>query len=165
MENFEILVGREHIDPKLLMGGDLSIARIMGSLNLCVCFAGMLDGRNIAACLLGEHEGHACEVDELVVDESYAESGLDRELLTYVMDYARSKGFNSMEIGAGNAFLEKHQLLLKTGFRVTGVVLDYYQSEGKSMVVRNSIVNRDMIRYRVDFQDGWDTWTEEVKLK
>lgn len=164
MEGFTITIGRENIDHRLLMLTDPSLARVMGELNMCTCFAGMLGGKNVAACLLNEQAGNGvCDIMNFSVANEYDGSGLGRELLFYVMDYARSRGFRFLETGTGNAKLETHRMLQKTGFRVIGVFPDYYQSDGQSLAVENGIVNRDMVRYRVDFLDGWVTWTKEVK--
>lgn len=161
----EILVGREHVDPRLLMHADPSLARVMGHLNQCTCFAAMESGKNVAACLLSEHNDGICDLVNFSVDENYKEHGIGKELLLHVMTYAREKGFRYLETGVGNADLDAHGSLQKTGFRLIGVVPDYYQSDARSLSVLNGIVNRDMVRYRVDFQDGWVTWTEEVKTK
>lgn len=152
MEGFEFLIGREHIDPALLIRSDPSIARVMGQINLCVCFAGKLDGKNAAACLLNEQLGNGvCDVANLAVADGFRGQGLYREMLLHVMDYAREKGFHYLEIGAGNADLDAHKTLQKMGFRVIGVVQDHYQSGGQSLAVENGIVNRDLLRYRIDF--------------
>lgn len=152
MEGFEILTGREHIDPGLLIRADSSIARVMGQMNLCTCFAGMYGGKNAAACLLNEQFGDGvCDVSHVAIADEYRALGLYRELLLHVMDYAREKGFRYMEIGSGNADLDTHKTLQKMGFRVTGVVPDHFQSGGHGLAVENGIVNRDLLRYRVDF--------------
>lgn len=158
----EFLIGRDYVDPRLVMRADPSLARVMGHLSLCTCFAGMQDGENVAACLLDESSGDVCDIVNFAVSDACRDQGLDTEILRYVMDYARDKGFRYMEIGTGNAYLDIHKKFLKMGFRVIGVMPDYYQSDGKSMIVENSIVNRDMIRYRIDFQDGWTTWSKDA---
>lgn len=165
MENLQILIGREHIDPKLLIQSDPSLARVMGHLNQCICFAAMENGRNVAACLLKEHSNGISDLMNFSVSEDSHDRGIGKELLLYVMNYAREKGFRYLETGVGNADLDAHSSLQKTGFRVIGAVPDYYLADGKSPLVLNGIVNRDMLRYRVDFNDGWVTWTKEVKYK
>lgn len=164
MDGFTVLTGRDNVDPRLLMAADPSLARVMSQLNLCTCFAGMFNGNNVAACLLNEQYGNGiCDAVNFAVASEYSETDVSREMLLNVMEYARSRGFHYIEIGAGNAKLEMHRLLQRTGFRVIGVFPDYYQSDVKSLVVEHGIVNRDMVRYRADFNDGWATWTEEVK--
>lgn len=152
MEGFEIATGRENIDPALLMRSDPSIARVMGQINLCTCFAGIYNGKNAAACLLNEQVGDGvCDVVNLAVADEFRGQGIYREMLLRVMDYAREKGFLYLEIGAGNADLDAHETLQKMGFRVARVIPDYFQSGGHSFVVQNGIVNRDQLHYRVDF--------------
>lgn len=165
MENLQVLIGREHIDPRLLLQSDPSLARVMGHLNQCVCFAAMENGKNVAACLMSEHANGVCDLVNFSIAEDYRDHGVGKELLLYVMNYAREKGFRNLETGVGNADLDAHRSLQKTGFRVIGAVPDYYLADGKSPLVLNGIVNRDMVRYRVDFKDGWVTWTKEVKQK
>lgn len=165
MENLQILVGREHIDPRLPMQSDPSLARVMGHLNQCVCFAAMEDGKNVAACLLSEHNDGTCEVVNFSIAGDYQDHGIGKELLLHVMKYAQEKGFRYLDTGVGNADLGAHGSLQKLGFRVIGVLPNYYLADGKSPLVLNGIVSRDMVRYRVDFNDGWVTWTKEVKNK
>lgn len=163
MEDFEILMGREHIEPKLLLASDPSLARVMGQLNMCTCFAGMTEGKNVVACLLTEHSNGVCEISNFALDPEYTDHGYGKRVLHHAMSHAREKGFRWMETGAGNSNITLHAGLMKMGFRVIGVWTDYYKSEGQSIVVDNGLVNLDMLRYRLDFQDGWVTWTEEVK--
>lgn len=166
MENTQFLVGREHVEPRLLLQSDPSLARVMGHLNQCTCFAALENGVNVAACLLSEAGTNGiCDIVNFSVGEGSQDHGVGKELLLHVMNYAREKGFHYLETGIGNADLDAHRSLQKTGFRVIGVVPDYYQADGKSLAVLNGIVNRDMVRYRVDFNDGWVTWTKEVKYK
>lgn len=166
MEGLEFLVGREHVDPKLLMSADPSLARVMGQMNLCTSFSGMLGGKNVVACLLNEALGNGiCDVSNIAVAEEHSDSDFTSQLLFYVMNYAREKGFRFLEVGVGNADLDAHKALQKMGYRVIGVIPDYYQSDVRGLTVLNGIVNRDMIRYRVDFLDGWVTWTKEVKQR
>lgn len=161
----EILVGREHIDPRLPMQSDPSLARVMGHLNQCVCFAAMEGETNVAACLLSEQSDGVCDIVNFSVSGDSQEHGVGKELLLHVMNYAREKGFRYLETGVGNSDLGAHDSLQKTGFRIIGVTPNYYLADGKSPIVQNGIVNRDMVRYRVDFNDGWVTWTKEVKYK
>lgn len=165
MENLEILIGRDNIDPRILMRSDPSLARVMGHLNQCTCFAAMHDGKNVAACLLSENTNGICDLVNFSISDDYQEQGIGKDLLHYVMKYANDKGFRYLETGVGNADLNAHSSLQKTGFRVIGAVPDYYLADGKSPAVLNGIVNRDMVRYRVDFKDGWVTWTKEVKQR
>ncbi len=166
MAELQFLIGREHVDPRLLMRSDPSIARVMGQMNQCTCFSAMDGTANVAACLLNESASpNTCEVENLAIADGYDGQDIYNEMLAYVMSYAKEKGLRYAQIGLGNANLEQHKILQKMGYRVIGVIQDHYQSDGKSMSVENGIVNRDMLRYRVDFQDGWTTWTKEVKYK
>ncbi len=140
--------------------------RIMGQLNHCTCICGMLLGKNIVACLLDEPTGKdTCEIIALAASEAYEDGGYRFELVSAVADYARGQGFRYMDVCISNADISAFLTLQKMGFRLIGVEADYYATGQQGLSVLNGIVNRDMLRYRADFNSGWVTWTREVKYK
>ncbi len=166
MPELEILTGRAHLDMSLLLGADPSMPRVMGQLNHSTCICGMLSGKNIVACLLNEPGGKdVCEISVLAASEAYEDSDYRLELVSAVADYARGQGFRYMDVCVGNADISAFLSLQKMGFRLSGVEADYYATGQQGLSVVNGIVNRDMLRYRADFNSGWMTWTKEVKYK
>jgi ribosomal protein S18 acetylase RimI-like enzyme len=166
MQELEIKTGREHVDMSLLLGADTSMPRIMGQMSRSTCYCGLLEGKNVVICLLSEPSGgDVCEISAMAVSEAIADTGHSYELVSYIATIAREKGFNFLDVCAGNADGPAFLALQRMGFRLVGVERDYYTAGQQGFSVVNGIVNRDMLRYRVDFNAGWKTWTKEVKYK
>jgi ribosomal protein S18 acetylase RimI-like enzyme len=166
MQELQIVIGRDYADIQLLMSADPSLPRVMGLLNHCTCFCGMLENKNVVACLLNEVPGYdVCEITMLAESELHAGNDYKSELIAYVADYAKGKGYNFLDVCVGNADISSFSALQRMGFRVLAVERDYYQSGGMGFQVVGGIVNRDMLRYRADFNAGWITWSKEVRYR
>jgi ribosomal protein S18 acetylase RimI-like enzyme len=166
MPELYIVTGREFADIQLLLTADPSLPRVMGLLNHCTCFCGMLDNVNVVACLLNEQPGYdVCEISTLAESELHAGNDYKAELIAHVANYAKSKGYNYLDVCVGNADISSFLSLQKMGFRILAVERDHYQSGGMGLQVVGGIVNRDMLRYRADFNAGWITWKKEVQYR
>jgi ribosomal protein S18 acetylase RimI-like enzyme len=166
MAELQIVIGRENADIQLLMSADPSLPRVMGLLNHCTCFCGMLDNQNVVTCLLNEQPGYeVCEITTMAESELHAGNDYKSEIIAHVADYAKSKGYSFLDVCVGNADISSFAALQRMGFRVFAVERDYYQSGGIGFQVVGGIVNRDMLRDRADFTAGWITWTKEVKYR
>ncbi len=152
MDNFSITVSKDLADVDLLLQEQPSLPEAMRQLNLCDAFVGVLGGRTVAVCLLAKRK-HYHEIVNLAVAPLQEESEVIYQLLMYVMDYVRVQGGRFVEIGAGDADLRRHALLIRLGFRVVGVWSDYYLRNGRVTGPGNKTVNRDMLRYRIDLNE------------
>lgn len=149
---FIIVNDRSKIDMDLMRTADDSLPRVMQYMNSAIPFAGLVDGQTVAVCMMEERDG-LYNIVNFAVKEDHQGKGYSREILLYALDYVRTQGGRYVEIGCGNANLRLIAMYQKLGFRFIGVWPDYYLSDSKVPEVENSIVNRDMVRFRMDLQE------------
>jgi len=136
----------------LLMLNEPSLPEAMRQLNLCDAFVAVKDAaKAICVCLLAKRKDFY-DVVNLALDQDYINSGADKEVLLYALDYVRAQGGNIVEIGAGNAELRRHEMLIALGFRVVGVWRNHFPPNTKAAAPQNPVPNLDMIRYRFDLR-------------
>jgi RimJ/RimL family protein N-acetyltransferase len=150
--DFLIVMDKERIDLDLLRLADDSLPRVMRQLETCTPFAGITGGSVVVACLV-EAKDQVHDIVSWAVREGEQGKGFGRAMLEYVLDYLRSSGARWVETGCGNASVRTQTILQKAGFRFLGVWPDYYLSDTKTAHVENSIVERDMVRFRIDLQE------------
>jgi len=151
-DNFTILMEREKMDTNLLLASDPSLPHVMLMLNSCHPFAGVVDGKTVAVCLLEQKE-HYYDIVNLGLDIMHDNKGYCAQIVQSVMDFVRSRGGRYIEAGCGNAQLNFYAMYQKLGFRVTGVWPDYYMYDGRTLTIENNICNRDMVRLRLDLNE------------
>lgn len=150
--NFKIVMDRALLDLDLLRSVDESLPRVMRHMNTAMPFVGVIDGRTVASCLVEQHKGYY-DIVNLAVVSSERNKEYEREMLTYATEYLKANGARYVDIGCGNADLRLFALIQRIGFRIIGVWQDYLLNDYKIASVENSIINRDMIRFRMDLHE------------
>lgn len=152
LNDFFIVIDKDKLDIDLLRSADISLPRVLRYMSTCTPFVGLVGGQTVANCLV-EKRDDCFNVVILAVKDEFQHKGYGRELLAYVMDYIRSQGERYVEIGCGNANLRLLAMLQKAGFRFHSIWPDYLLEDNKTAAVENSIINRDMIRFRADLNE------------
>lgn len=152
MDGFMIVMDKELASVDLLLQNEPSLPEAMRQLNLCDAFVGLAGDRAIAVCLLAKRKGYY-DVVNLAVDARYEDTDACHELLMYVLDYVRVQGGVFVEAGAGNAHTRRHGMFMRLGFRVVGVWADHFLEKTGRQTLENGILNRDMIRYRINLRE------------
>lgn len=148
MRNFEIRPTNE-IDMALLGRSKTPLPQLMLAVRNGLTLAGRIDGKDVAVCIVEMRDG-GYEIIHLAVLPDHEKKGYGRELLLHTLDYIRFLGGETAELGAGNANVRMFTFLQQVGFRVTGVISNYYIYGNERPEVENAIINRDMIRYTAD---------------
>lgn len=147
MSGFAVSMDRNQVEVSFLRD-TAPLPQILRNLAVSTPFICTRDGVLVAECLL-----HTEQVTGEVVNYAYTQEEDCREMLLYVMDFCRAAGIKVLEIGCGNADLALFALLQRMGFRVVEVWPDHLLAESKVAHVKNSIINRDAIRFRADLDD------------
>ncbi|MCY0900960.1 MAG: GNAT family N-acetyltransferase [Firmicutes bacterium] len=80
--------------------------------------------------------------------------GLGKRMVLHAIETAKRTGCSTIEVGTGNSGVGQLAFYQKCGFRITGVDLDFFVRHYPGPIVENGIVCRDMIRLRLDCDDG-----------
>ena len=147
MSGFQVSMDRNQVEVSFLRD-TAPLPQILRNLAVSTPFVCTRDGALVAESLLRVKQA-AGEV----VNYAYIQEDDCREMLLYIMDFCRAAGMKFLEIGCGNADLALFALLQRMGFRLVEVWPDHLLSESKVAHVKNSIINRDTIRFRADLDD------------
>lgn len=138
----------EQAPIELLLLADPSEESIKKYLGRSLVFVGTVDGSVVGVALL-ELDGEVAELWSIAVAEAHQGKGLGRMLLQHVLAEARGRGVRRVELGTGNSSLSQLAFYQRNGFRMVGVVADYF-GDYQPPVVENGIVCRDMVRLEVE---------------
>ena len=83
----------------------------------------------------------------IAVIESCQGQGIGKQLLSEAVKIAERSGCKTIEVGTGNSSLAQLAFYQKAGFRITGVVRDFFVTKN---IIENGIRCRDMIRLSLD---------------
>ena len=102
--------------------------------------------------ILGKTEDRA-ELMNISVVAEWQGQGIGRQLLQHAQDVAKELGYVWLEVGTGNSSLSQLRFYQRAGFRITGVLPDFFVHHYAHPIVEEDIPCRDMIRLtrRLDF--------------
>lgn len=148
--DFAVSMDREHVNIDFLRSTDF-LPNIIRNLNACIPFVCKVDNEIVAECLVLKD----VKYQGLYDISNYAHSGIPylQEAISHIIRYFKQNGGRYLDVGCGNAYIEEYALFQRLGFRVIGVLPDHYMQDSKSAAVENSIINRDMVRLRIDLNE------------
>jgi ribosomal protein S18 acetylase RimI-like enzyme len=140
----------EEMPWDLLLDADPSKARIERYLNDELTRIAKLDNDVVGIYVLARHDPITFELMNIAVREAYQGHGLGRRLLGHAIGLAESKGARVIEVGTGNSSFEALALYQRAGFRIVGVVADFFVDNYPEPIVENGIRCVDMLRLRLE---------------
>jgi hypothetical protein len=154
MDQLEIIMDKEKVDYSLFQLQNYSIADIELSVNQSAAFVAVNGGEVTAQCLVQDKKFY---MD--ITHFAYNNPDDAFSLLQHVIANYKESTCKYVEAGCGNANLDQYALMQRVGFRVIGVVANYYLSDTKTVNVENAIANLDMIRFRFSLTEKGFTTT------
>ena len=132
----------------LLILADPSVQRIRGYLEDGSVFIGERSNMvvAVAVCKLCDDELELCNISVAV---SHQEQGLGSQMLMHVFRVAERHGAKFVTVGTGNSSLRQLSFYQKAGFRISGIIPDYFIGDDPP-VFENLIRCIDMIRLRYE---------------
>ncbi|MEZ7172111.1 GNAT family N-acetyltransferase [Sporosarcina sp. OR05] len=89
------------------------------------------------------------EIKNVAVREDLQGRGIGKKLLLDALRTAKASGSTTVEIGTGNSSIGQLALYQKCGFRISGVVKDFFVNQYEERIFENDIQCRDMIRLEI----------------
>ncbi len=86
------------------------------------------------------------EIINIAVNERIHGRGIGKKLIGDVIQTAKVKGCKRLEVGTGNSSLGQLAFYQKCGFRIDGVIKDFFVDHYEEEIFENGIQCRDMIR-------------------
>lgn len=90
------------------------------------------------------------EIKNIAIREDRQGQGIGKKLLQEAINVAKSKGYEHIEIGTGNSSIGQLALYQKCGFRISGVVKDFFIDYYNEVIMENGIQCMDMVRLRLE---------------
>lgn len=89
------------------------------------------------------------EIKNIAVREDKQGHGIGKKLLGAAIEVAKSHGYEWIDIGTGNSSIGQLALYQKCGFRISGVIKDFFVQHYDEVITENGIQCMDMVRLRL----------------
>jgi ribosomal protein S18 acetylase RimI-like enzyme len=110
------------------------------------CFVAESEKQIVGVYVLLPTRPNTVELVNVAVAEELHGRGIGKQLVMDAIQTAKTKGFQTIEIGTGNAGIGQLALYQKCGFRIIGIDLDFFIRHYPEEIFENGIQCRDMIR-------------------
>ena len=137
---------------ELLLDADPAKELVKEYLNNGECWAAKRDGSEeiLGVYVLNFPEEKTAELINLAVRSDCQGQGIGKECVAHAVQRCRELGISRLEVGTGNSGIGQIAFYQKCGFRMTGVIQDFFLGRLEEEVVENGISCRDMVRFAMD---------------
>src|SRR5699024_6348937 len=90
------------------------------------------------------------EIVNVAVSVDKQGRGMGKQLVLDAIKRAKTKGYQTIEIGTGNSSIGQLALYQKCGLRVVSVDIDFFTRHYTEKILENGIQCRDMIHLSLD---------------
>lgn len=101
-------------------------------------------------CVLVPRSADTAEIVNIAVAEEAQGRGFGTRVLRHTIDAARWAGYVRLKVGTGNSSLNQLAFYQKNGFRIVGVLRDYFVKNYDQPIVENGIPCKDMLLLEMD---------------
>ena len=117
------------------------------------CFAAYVDGCLAGAAVLAECAPGTLVLKNIAVRAELQGRGTGKNLLRFLIEEARARGYTYMTVSTGNSSLGPLALYQKAGFRMVGITPDYFTKHYAERIVEHGIHCRDRIHLQLDLRE------------
>ena len=110
------------------------------------CHVAELAGRIVGVYVLAKLDAKTMEIMNVAIEENMQGRGMGKKLIVDAIQTAQELGYTAIEIGTGNSSIGQLALYQKCGFRIDGVIQDFFVDHYEEPIFENGIQCRDMIR-------------------
>lgn len=142
----------EKLPIELLLLADPSQEIVEEYVNRGECFVAESEQQIVGIYVLLPTRPEIVELVNVAVVEEQHGKGIGKQLVMDAIEVAKTKGYNTIEIGTGNSSIGQLALYQKCGFRIIGVDMDFFIKHYPEEIFENGIQCRDMVRLS---QDLW----------
>lgn len=114
------------------------------------CYIGLDNDEIIGVFVLLPTRPFTIELVNLAVAEKHHSKGYGKRLIQHAIETARNEGYQTIEVGTGNAGIGQLALYQKGGFTITGIDFDFFTKHYPEPIFENGIECKHMIRMSMD---------------
>ncbi|SFE77149.1 Acetyltransferase (GNAT) family protein [Paenibacillus catalpae] len=148
--NIRLLSSSENYPMDLLLLADPSQELVEEYIQRGQCYAAEIENQIVGVYVLLPTRPATVELVNVAVAEDRQGKGIGKQLVKHAIQTARSRGYQTIEIGTGNSGVGQLALYQKCGFRIVGVDIDFFTRHYAEEIYENGIPCRDMIRLSQD---------------
>lgn len=138
----------------LLLLADPSEEQVMKYASTGECYVAVTpDEEIVGVYVLLQLDERTAEIMNVAVAEHMQGKGLGKKLVLHALNEAKSKGMSKVEIGTGNSSINQLALYQKCGFRITGIIENFFIQNYSEPIFENGIQCRDMVRLSVEIKE------------
>ena len=131
----------------LLLLADPSQEQVMKYASNGECYVAVTrDEEVVGVYVLLQLDEQTAEIMNIAVAERKQGKGLGKKLILHALEGAKSLGVKKVEIGTGNSSIGQLALYQKCGFRITGIIENFFIQNYSEPIFENGIQCRDMVR-------------------
>lgn len=139
------LESTDSVPWQLLLLADPSKEMVEKYLKSGEVYVGYFNKKIIGIYVLVDKSPRVKEIKNVAVDPLYQNKGIGKKLALDAIKRAKIQGAKAIEVGTGNSSLDQLGFYQKCGFRVTGIIKDYFTDNYKEKIIENGIQCIDMI--------------------
>ena len=140
------LLRDEQLPMELLLLADPSREMVEEYVANGQCHVAELAGRIVGVYVLAKLDAKTMEIMNVAIEENMQGRGMGKKLIVDAIQTAQGLGYTAIEIGTGNSSIGQLALYQKCGFRIDGVIQDFFVDHYDEPIFENGIQCRDMIR-------------------
>ncbi|MGE4557394.1 MAG: GNAT family N-acetyltransferase [Desulfovibrionaceae bacterium] len=140
-----VSVSPDEMPMRLLLEADPSEHKVKEYLKESLCYLALKSGVAVGVCVLGNIAEDTLELHNIAVCPSVQGQGIGAALLRHVIEEARAEGFRRIELGTGT-FGYQLAFYQRVGFRVEGVIRDFFVDHYDEPIFELGIQLKDMLR-------------------
>ncbi|MGK7951654.1 MAG: GNAT family N-acetyltransferase [Xenococcaceae cyanobacterium] len=132
----------------LLLLAQPSLENIQTDLKQGLCHVAKIDSEIVGVFVIVQKSERLWEITNIAVAPKYQGQKIGKAILAHAISVAQNLGAREIEIGTGNSSLNQLAFYQKAGFRIVGVIPDFFTENYNEPIYENGIQCRDSIRLK-----------------
>ena len=144
-------VSADQIPIALLLEGDPMIDSIKTYLNTSNCYAAIVKGQVVGACITQQISPKTVELFNISISPDQQQQGIGSRLLAFVLEELTDNDMNTIALGTGS-FGYQLAFYQRFGFRVESIIKDFFLERYSEPIYEDGIQHKDMLRLALKLQ-------------
>ncbi len=151
MIQFQPIIKQNEAPWDLLLLAQPSLENIQTDLNQGLCHVAKIDSKIVGVFVIVQKSEQIWEITNIAVAPQYQGQKIGKAILAQAILVAQNLGAIEIEVGTGNSSLPQLAFYQKAGFRIVGVIPDFFIENYDEPIYENGIQCRDLIclKYQV----------------
>ena len=132
----------------LLLLAQPSLEKIQTDLKHGLCHVARIGSETVGVFIIIQKSEYLWEITNIAVAPKYQGQKIGKAILAHAISVAQNLGAREIEIGTGNSSLNQLAFYQKAGFRIVGVIPDFFTDNYDEPIYENRIQCRDLIRLK-----------------